>query len=53
MIFNIFFLISYISKYFMLEEGDVILIGMFLGVGLVDKGDVIDVGIGDVFFFRF
>lgn len=53
MIFNIPFLISYISKYFTLEEGDVILTGTPSGVGPVDKGDVIDAGIGDVSSFRF
>lgn len=53
MIFNIPFLISYISKYFTLEEGDVILTGTPSGVGPVDKGDVIDAGIGEISSFRF
>lgn len=53
MIFSIPFLISYISKYFTLEEGDVILTGTPSGVGPVDKGDVIDAGIGEISSFRF
>lgn len=53
MIFDIPFLISYISKYFTLEEGDVILTGTPSGVGPVDKGDVIDAGIGEISSFRF
>lgn len=53
MIFSIPYLISYISKYFTLEEGDVILTGTPSGVGPVDKGDIIDAGISDITSFKF
>ncbi|XP_061171870.1 acylpyruvase FAHD1, mitochondrial-like [Saccostrea echinata] len=53
MIFSIPYLISYISKYFTLEEGDVILTGTPSGVGPVDKGDVIDAGIDNITSFKF
>lgn len=41
MIFSVPYLVSYISKYFTLEEGDVILTGTPAGVGPVKDGDVI------------
>jgi len=48
MIFNIPTLISYISTYFTLETGDVILTGTPAGVGPVKIGDFIQGGITDV-----
>ena len=45
MIFNLPTLISYISQYFTLEEGDVILTGTPSGVGPVKHGDTITGGI--------
>lgn len=48
MIFSISYLISFISKYMTLEEGDVILTGTPSGVGGLKGGDVIEAGIGDV-----
>lgn len=53
MIFSIPYLISFISKYFKLEEGDVILTGTPEGVGPVTSGDVIEVGLGDVMSMKF
>eukprot|EP00095_Tigriopus_kingsejongensis_P011592 maker-scaffold297_size217559-snap-gene-1.15 protein:Tk11592 transcript:maker-scaffold297_size217559-snap-gene-1.15-mRNA-1 annotation:"fumarylacetoacetate hydrolase domain-containing protein 1 homolog" len=41
MIFNVPYLISYISKYFTLNEGDLILTGTPAGVGPVSDGDLI------------
>ena len=46
-------LISYISKYFKLEEGDVILTGTPEGVGPVVKGDTIEAGLGDLMTIKF
>ncbi|XP_023340040.1 probable acylpyruvase FAHD1, mitochondrial [Eurytemora carolleeae] len=48
MIFSLPFLVSYISQYFTLEEGDLILTGTPAGVGPVKSGDVITGGIPDV-----
>ena len=45
MIFNLPTLISFISQYFTLEEGDMILTGTPSGVGPVKQGDVITGGI--------
>jgi acylpyruvate hydrolase len=45
MIFSIPYLISYISHYITLEEGDLILTGTPEGVGPVKAGDVITAGI--------
>lgn len=45
MIFKLNYLISYISKYFTLEVGDVILTGTPKGVGPVKSGDVIQCGL--------
>ena len=53
MIFSVPYLISYISKYFKLEEGDLILTGTPEGVGPVGKGDVIEAGLGDLMSFKF
>lgn len=53
MIFSIPYLISYISKYFKLEEGDVILTGTPEGVGPVGNGDVIEAGLGDLVSMKF
>ncbi|GAB1598720.1 acylpyruvase FAHD1, mitochondrial-like [Argonauta hians] len=48
MIFTVPYLISYVSKYFTLEPGDIILTGTPSGVGPVDNGDVIEAGIGNL-----
>ncbi|XP_014776756.1 acylpyruvase FAHD1, mitochondrial [Octopus bimaculoides] len=48
MIFDISHLISYISKYFTLEPGDIILTGTPSGVGSVENGDIIEAGIGNL-----
>ena len=48
MIFNLPTLISFISQYFTLEEGDMILTGTPSGVGPVKQGDVITGGIPGV-----
>lgn len=53
MIFKIPYLISYISRYFRLEEGDVILTGTPEGIGPVGNGDVIEAGLADVVSFKF
>ena len=46
-------LISYISQYFTLEEGDLILTGTPSGVGPVIDGDVIEGEIPGVVHFKF
>lgn len=48
MMFTIPHLISYISQYFTLEIGDLILTGTPDGVGPVKSNDIIEIGIGDV-----
>ncbi|KAK6174764.1 hypothetical protein SNE40_017980 [Patella caerulea] len=48
MIFNVPFLISYISGFFTLEPGDIILTGTPSGVSPVVAGDVIRAGLADV-----
>ncbi len=48
MIFKIPFLVSWISKYFKLEPGDVILTGTPSGVGPVKGGDQIEIGMDDI-----
>ena len=47
MIFDIPFLINYISQYFRLEQGDLILTGTPAGVSAVKHGDVIEAELGD------
>ena len=46
-------LISYISQYFTLEEGDVVLTGTPAGVGPVQHGDVIEGEISGIVHFKF
>ncbi len=53
MIFNIPYLISYISSYFTLEEGDLILTGTPAGVGPIKSGDKIEGEIPNVVKFAF
>ena len=48
MIFTLPSLISYISTYFTLDEGDIILTGTPAGVGPVKPGDIIEGGITGV-----
>lgn len=48
MVFKIPHLISFISQYFTLETGDLILTGTPKGVGPVKSGDVIEIGIDDL-----
>ncbi|CAG2101004.1 unnamed protein product [Medioppia subpectinata] len=48
MVFKIPQIISYISKYFTLETGDLILTGTPEGVGPVSPGDTIEAGLGDL-----
>ena len=48
MIYNIPFLISFVSQYFTLESGDLLLTGTPDGVGPVKSGDQIEIGIGDL-----
>jgi len=48
MVFKIPHLISFISQYFTLETGDLILTGTPEGVGPVNPGDTIEVGLGDL-----
>lgn len=53
MIFSISYLISYISGFFTLEPGDLILTGTPSGVGPVRSGDVIEAGIEDLISVKF
>ncbi|XP_064601679.1 acylpyruvase FAHD1, mitochondrial-like [Liolophura sinensis] len=53
MIFNIPYLISYISGFFTLEPGDLILTGTPSGVGPVHSGDVIEAGLEDLIAVKF
>lgn len=53
MIFKIPDLLSYISTYFTLETGDIVLTGTPAGVGPVKAGDVIQGGITNVIAFSF
>ena len=48
MIFSVPTLISFISQYFTLEEGDVVLTGTPSGVGPVQAGDTITGAIPDI-----
>jgi len=53
MIFNIPTLLSYISTYFTLEAGDVVLTGTPSGVGPVKPGDVLEGGISNIVTMQF
>lgn len=53
MIFNIPALIAYISQYFTLEPGDVILTGTPSGVGPTVPGDTIQCGLADIVTMQF
>lgn len=53
MIFSVLYVISYISSYIILEEGDVIIIGFLVGVGLVELGEIIEVGFVDIMNIEF
>ncbi|KAK8728246.1 hypothetical protein OTU49_009190 [Cherax quadricarinatus] len=53
MVFNIPYLISYISQYFTLHPGDLVLTGTPAGVGPVHPGDVISAGLGDLITMKF
>jgi acylpyruvate hydrolase len=53
MIFDVPTLLSYISTYFTLEPGDVVLTGTPSGVGPVKVGDVIEGGITNVLTMKF
>ena len=53
MIFNIPALIAYISQYFTLEPGDVILTGTPSGVGPTVAGDTIQCGLADLVSMQF
>lgn len=48
MIFSIPYLLSYISNYFTLEPGDLVLTGTPEGVGPVKRGDVINCGLTNI-----
>mgnify|MGYP005843155123 CR=1 FL=1 len=47
LIFDFDFLISYISRYFTLQQGDLIYTGTPAGVGKIENGDVLEGFIGD------
>ena len=53
MIFSIPYLLSYISRFFSLEPGDLVLTGTPSGVGPVKQGDVIEAGIADIAKIKF
>ncbi|XP_066985136.1 oxaloacetate decarboxylase, mitochondrial-like isoform X1 [Macrobrachium rosenbergii] len=53
MIFSIPHLISYISQYFTLQPGDLVLTGTPAGVGPVSPGDSITAGLGDIVSMKF
>ncbi|XP_045624435.2 oxaloacetate tautomerase FAHD1, mitochondrial [Procambarus clarkii] len=53
MVFSIPYLISYISQYFTLHPGDLVLTGTPAGVGPVLPGDVISAGLGDLITMKF
>ena len=53
MIYRIAELITYISQYFTLEEGDVVLTGTPAGVGTVQDGDMIEGEISGIVHFKF
>jgi acylpyruvate hydrolase len=49
MIFNIPYLLSYISQFFTLEPNDVVLTGTPAGVSPVKDGDVIEAGLANMY----
>lgn len=53
MIFPIPKVISYISSYITLEEGDVIITGSPAGAGPVQPGEVIEAGLADIISIKF
>ncbi|XP_066252344.1 oxaloacetate decarboxylase, mitochondrial-like isoform X2 [Euwallacea similis] len=53
LLFNIPFLISYISRYLTLEPNDIIITGSPPGMGPVKKGDIIEGGINEVASVKF
>jgi acylpyruvate hydrolase len=53
MIFSISHVISYISSYVTLEEGDVVITGTPAGIGPVRPGDVIKAGLADIMSMTF
>jgi len=53
MVFKIPYLISYISQFFTLETGDLILTGTPEGVGAVKPGDTIEAGLSDLVKVKF
>ncbi|KAK7016751.1 Acylpyruvase fahd1, mitochondrial [Halocaridina rubra] len=53
MVFSISYLVSYISQYFTLHRGDLVLTGTPAGVGSVNVGDTITAGLGDFITMKF
>lgn len=53
MIFSVPEIISYVSKYFTLELGDVILTGTPAGSGPVHPGQTIECGLADIATMKF
>ncbi|CAL4061894.1 unnamed protein product [Meganyctiphanes norvegica] len=53
MVFNIPHLVSYISRYFTLQPGDLVLTGTPAGVGPIKEGDIISAGLGDKITMKF
>lgn len=53
MIFKIPELVSYVSRYFTVEPGDLILTGTPAGAGEVKAGDTIEAGLGDLVQIKF
>ncbi len=52
MLFNIDFLISYLSKFLTLRMGDLIYTGTPAGVGPVERGDLLEAYIGDTMMLK-
>lgn len=48
MIFKIPFIVHYVSEFFTLEAGDLILTGTPKGAGSVKNGDQIEIGLDDI-----
>ena len=53
MVFSVPFLVSFVSHYFTLEQGDLILTGTPDGVGAVRPGDKIECGLTDIVTMKF